>query len=398
MNRSIPLLFVLVLTLSSLVMVKPEHASAQITTPTPTTPPQITPSSTSILTPTPTPQTPASIPTPTPLYPKPLVPEFTVKLISSLPEANKTTIELTIKNQPFDNNNIYHYSFFYNVRIKTNDENWTDLYDPEDGYPTQSNSDYTVLSYVSGESAYYPSTDYPLSPSMRVGILPSNGQVDFQVEAMIGYRDRGIYSGGIMPYVFKGETSDWSNTQTITINAGTPSPTPTPTSKPTVTVSLSESASALNYGNTINFTASADGGVPPHTFTWYVDGQGSGSSVSPYFSTNSLPVGSHHVYVQVNDANGSSATTNSVAFEVLPASSPSSSIPESPPFTVLPFLYGIIAVLVLTGGCIVDCSCYSLPQKNRSIPEFPSFLVVSFLMATLLTGVIIYKKKQFKRT
>lgn len=158
---------------------------------------------------------------------KPSVPEFTVKLISSLPEANKSKIELTIKNQPFDNN-IYHYSFVYNVRIKTNDENWTDLYDPEDGYPTQSTSDYTVLSYVLGESAYYPSADYPLSPSMRVGILPSYGQVDFQVQAMIGYRDRGVYSNGIMPYVFKGETSGWSNTQTITIPETSLIPTATP--------------------------------------------------------------------------------------------------------------------------------------------------------------------------
>ena len=133
-----------------------------------------------------------------------------------------------------------------------------------------------------------------------------------------------------------------------------PSPTPSPTR---VVVSLSESASALNYGNTINFTSSAEGGTPPYTYTWYIDSQGSQSSVSPYFSTNSLPVGSHHVFVQVNDANGNSATTNTVSFEVLPASSPSS-----------------------------------------SIPEFPSFIAVPFLMAAALAGVIIYKKKQFKRT
>ena len=219
-------MFVLVLAASILIIVKPEHTSAQMTTPTP---PPVTPSSNPTSMPTPTPTPPAPTPTPTPSYPKPSIPEFTVKSGSSLTEANQTKIELTIKNQPFDKNNIYNYSFVFNVRIRTSDENWTDLYDAEDGYPTQSNSEYTVLSYVLGESAYYPPADYPLSPSMKVGILPTSGQVDFQVEAMIGYRDRGVYSAGGMPYVFKGEKSGWSNTQTVNISEQpTPSPEPQP--------------------------------------------------------------------------------------------------------------------------------------------------------------------------
>jgi len=158
----------------------------------------------------------------------PSVPEFTVKL------SVNNTIELKIENQPFDNDNIYNYSFVYNVRIRTSEENWTDLYDAEDGYPPQSNSDYTVLSYVLGESAYYPPADYPLSPSMKVGILPTSGQVDFQVEAMIGHRDRGVYSNGMMPYVFKGEKSGWSNTQTLAIS-DSPTPSPEPQQEPFLT-------------------------------------------------------------------------------------------------------------------------------------------------------------------
>jgi hypothetical protein len=165
----------------------------------------------------------------------PSVPEFTLRLIPSFPEENKTTIELTIKNQPFDKDNIYHYSLVYSVRIRTNNENWTDLYDAEDGYPHQSDTDYTVLSYVSGEIAYYPPADYPLAPSKKVGILPSYGQVDFQVQAMIGYRTRSweFIGGQMLPYVFEGEKSGWSNTQTITIpDSSVPSPSPTPSTQP----------------------------------------------------------------------------------------------------------------------------------------------------------------------
>jgi hypothetical protein len=226
MSKRLALVLVLVLALPSLIMVEPELASAQVSTPTP---PPVTPSSSPASTPTPTPTVPASTPTPTPTYPKPSIPEFTVKLVSLTPETNETKIELTVTNQPFGSNNTNHYSLVYNVRIRTDGENWTDLYDAEDGYPPQSNSDYTVLTYVLGESAYYPPDDYPLAPSMRVGVLPTSGQVDFQVEAMIGYRDRGAYVNGTMPYVFKGEKSGWSNTQTLTISDSlTPTPEPEP--------------------------------------------------------------------------------------------------------------------------------------------------------------------------
>ncbi len=142
-----------------------------------------------------------------------MVPEFTVKLISSLPEANKSIIELTIKNQPFDRNSTY--AFFLNVRTKTSDGNWREIYTPEDGYPTQPSSNYTVLSFSSSNEydGYFIATTYPYSHI----ITPPNAKADFQLQAMIGSRHRGTYSAGIMPYVFEGEKSSWTNTQTLAI-------------------------------------------------------------------------------------------------------------------------------------------------------------------------------------
>ena len=197
------------------------------------------PSPTGTLSPIPTvtvspiPTPPPDIPTPSPtpsFIPVPSVPEFSLRLVPSFPEENKTTIELMIENQPFDKENIYHYSFVYNVRIRTADEDWTDLYNAEDGYPYQSDTEQTALSYVSGEIAYYPRADYPAAPSKKVGILPISGKVDFQVEAMIGYRTRS-WEPPMLPYVFEGERSGWSDTQTITISdPSAPSPIPTSTS------------------------------------------------------------------------------------------------------------------------------------------------------------------------
>ncbi len=140
------------------------------------------------------------------------------------------------------------------------------------------------------------------------------------------------------------------------------SSSPTPTSRP-VYIGLSESASALNYGETVTFTASPpDGGTSPFTFTWYMDNQQAQvvqRNDSDFFSTNTLPVGSHHVYVEVKDANGNIATTNTVEFNVIPASSsspyatqePSSTpnLPQENPTSAAVIVGGVIAIVVVVG-------------------------------------------------
>jgi hypothetical protein len=240
MKRALAIVFVLIVVIMQVACAQYNILSnglpyMTVSSPSPTGTISPIPSVTESPSSTPSPSFPT--PSPSPIFiPKPSIPEFTLRQIPSFPEKNRTTIELTIKNQPFDKDNIYHYSLVYNVRIRTSDENWTDLYDAEDGYPYQSDSDYTVLSYVSGEIAYYPSDDYPLAPSKEVGILPYYGQVDFQVRAMIGYRTRSwkFYGGQMLPYVFEGEKSDWSNAQTITIGENqtiSPERTSTPYNK-----------------------------------------------------------------------------------------------------------------------------------------------------------------------
>lgn len=185
--------------------------------------------------------------------PKPSVPEFTVALVDSSYDVpttysidpytgenvthtgyhvERTSIEVKIKNQPFtpyeiqdSYGNNWTINFFYNIRIKGHfSENWIELYNPSDGYLTQSDSQYTIISYVWGGDA-----DTIMGTKMIK--LPAGGQVDFQVEAMIGYVSR---SGNPpwYPWVFTGETSGWSNTQTITIGESQ-TPTTSPATTPT---------------------------------------------------------------------------------------------------------------------------------------------------------------------
>jgi len=200
--------------------------------------------------------------------PKPSVPEFTLRYIDLSYDVPPTygidpytgknvvtqaayhiqnkSIVVTIKNQPFvsyrnENNSVV--GLFYSVRLKGH---FQDSYgEPSsESYIYRSDSDYTsVYCGLNGNNGTAPFTgDFWLG-----GIeIPAGGQVDFQVKALIGYYTR-VYGEFVPPFgqsyhdVFTGESSGWSNTQTLIIGesqtptpspATTPAPTPTPSQEP----------------------------------------------------------------------------------------------------------------------------------------------------------------------
>lgn len=120
-----------------------------------------------------------------------------------------------------------------------------------------------------------------------------------------------------------------------------------------LTANLSEAHSALYFGNENNFTATAEGGVPPYTYLWQVDNEIVKNGDLPYYSTNSLAPGSHHVYVQVNDASNNSATTNTVSFEVLPALSSSPGLSPTQPNYTLAIILAIILGVIIVGVALL---------------------------------------------
>lgn len=173
---------------------------------------------------------------------KPTIPQFTVNFINATynvttlnrytgenttQQIDNNSIEIIIRNQPFtpyyDSSSNSTILLYYNIRMKGHfDQNWTNLYasNDESGLPTASvNSEYTTFSY--------PSHSYSNSPDgYFLGDIfeqfPNNAQVDFQVEAMIGYV-QGNATGNGVPYdwgvfSFIGQESGWSNTQTINVS------------------------------------------------------------------------------------------------------------------------------------------------------------------------------------
>jgi hypothetical protein len=191
------------------------------------------------------------LPTKAQTIPKPSVPEFTLQIVSHPYDVPTTTsidtysgeeiihqgyhvennsIQVKIKNQAFnpiditENENSWTTNLNYNVRIKGHfaeqSQDWIELYQASDGYPQPTSGlDYTIISYTIGVNTH-------TFLGTRMIDLKGGDKVDFQVETMSGYIHREATSIPGSGWVFTGETSGWSSTQTVTIPA-TNSPNPT---------------------------------------------------------------------------------------------------------------------------------------------------------------------------
>jgi hypothetical protein len=174
--------------------------------------------------------------------------------VSETAIASNNSIEVIIKNQPFTDSN---YQIYYNLRVKPhyNDtwkeaysiQNLTSKYNGDDTFsyaeyidnnsPSQSTSSYTIVTFPVVETDLYSATGYDIQRYYHyegddqnyfafLRAVPFGGEVDFQVEALIGHAsqrwvvDHPLYptiGGHFEPAIAYDTRSGWSNTQTITI-------------------------------------------------------------------------------------------------------------------------------------------------------------------------------------
>ena len=189
--------------------------------------------------------------------PQPAIPEFTVKLIDSSYDIPSTTtvdpytgkivthegshvesrrILIKITNEPFmpflvqEGSANWTANYYYNIRWKGHfEQEWHEIYSPSNDFLPRAVGSETVFS---NEGDF--STDgLKLSTQGMYVTFPVESQIDFQVEAMIGYVHR-VVEGGMAPWHFFGEKSGWSGTQTLTITETAPTlePIPSPSSTP----------------------------------------------------------------------------------------------------------------------------------------------------------------------
>jgi hypothetical protein len=206
--------------------------------------------------------------------PKPLVPEFSLNLLNSsydIPPTATTnpftgqistnpgehvearTIEIRIKNEPItpflvtEGSSNWTAYLMYNIRWKGHfEENWHEIYNPSDGYLGRSSGSETVYS---NQGLYSSKEGLKLASRGIYITLPLSAEVDFQVEAMIGYTHR-VVEGGLAPWYFFGETSGWSNTRTIAIPESklTTTPSTSPSQSFTPVPSQSSAGSSVLFG------------------------------------------------------------------------------------------------------------------------------------------------------
>jgi len=209
---------------------------------------------------------------------KPSVPDFTLKYIVDSYDVPPTykidpytgenvvdsegyhvenkTLQVIVKNQLFtpridaSGNST---SLYYEFRFKGHFEDEWKYYPvtpsdygsvehPTDPYQTGARGS----SYVSASSL---DETVVILPNWQLGNIPEKGQIDVQVQALLGHDNKkdwvyGMFGGNFITYYFEGEASDWSDTQTVTVlKSQTPisspetTPTPDPTSDSTPTPS-----------------------------------------------------------------------------------------------------------------------------------------------------------------
>jgi hypothetical protein len=189
--------------------------------------------------------------------PKPSVPEFTLKFVDNSYDvpptyevnpytgenvmteegysAENKSIVITIKNQPFTHyyDNGTPIGLFYDVRFKGSfQEYWRQAYEAPNSFTPKYLNDDSLPEYTE--------ISFPLENFAFAGEIPKSGEVNFQVQALIGYRTyyrESWYFMDAYDVTFTGESSGWSNTQTITIGEEQ-TPTPEPTSTPVATPEL----------------------------------------------------------------------------------------------------------------------------------------------------------------
>lgn len=211
--------------------------------------------------------------------PKPSVPEFTAEFIpnyinttttdpytgtNTTTTQNLSTIKLTITNQQYSYSNGSTFGIYYNVRVKGHfGTSWSELYPTTQLLPSSVNvsqlnpNNYQNYEepFIWGENSVYSyqfvfqsNSTYTIV-SLSASDYSSNGQIDIQVEAMLGVNSS-YYLPSNSPYTFGSyypaiayvSSSGWSNTQTMDL--ANDSVSILPSSNPTITPSTSPTPSA----------------------------------------------------------------------------------------------------------------------------------------------------------
>jgi hypothetical protein len=185
------------------------------------------------------------------------VPQFTVRYIDESFDANTSpsTDPYTGETIPptyfhvdhsyiqvsFQNNQLpaiptdSHSEYYYNIRYKGQyTDHWIEARTASDGYY---------------RASFFKTANFSLSVFSVTGEhVPNGTKINFQVQLMYGGIGKNLDEGPMGSLYFAGETSGWSNTQTVTVGESSITPTLSPTQTPMPTLDPTDSSIQQNLG------------------------------------------------------------------------------------------------------------------------------------------------------
>jgi putative lipoic acid-binding regulatory protein len=118
--------------------------------------------------------------------------------------------------------------------------------------------------------------------------------------------------------------------------------TVTATTIPLLSVSISSGTTSINTGQNVDIKALANGGYPPYTYTWYVNGNPVNGVTGNVYTFNTTAPGTYNIYVSVRDSSGTTVNSNTITINVT-----SSSIFSSGAFLWIIILIILIVVVLV---------------------------------------------------
>jgi hypothetical protein len=85
-----------------------------------------------------------------------------------------------------------------------------------------------------------------------------------------------------------------------------------------LSVSVSPTSASIFEGQSVFFTSTVNGGIPPYTYQWYINGTSVPGANSNNWTFTPLTNGSYNVYLNVTDNAGTTATSNTATVTVMP--------------------------------------------------------------------------------
>lgn len=85
-----------------------------------------------------------------------------------------------------------------------------------------------------------------------------------------------------------------------------------------LSVSISPSTARIKVGESVTFSSSVSGGVPPYSYQWYLNGSAVSGATSPTWTFTPTAAGYYIIYVKVTDAVPQTAKSNEASVTVAP--------------------------------------------------------------------------------